>query len=66
MRSFDYHRPASLSEVGAALAATPEARLLAGGMTLDSRAEDAAGVAAALVDLGGLAELRGSRSATAA
>jgi carbon-monoxide dehydrogenase medium subunit len=61
MRSFDYQRPASLAEVSAALAATPEARLLAGGMTLIPTLKMRLASPTALVDLGGLAELRGIR-----
>jgi aerobic carbon-monoxide dehydrogenase medium subunit len=59
MRSFDYQRPASLAEVSAVLAATPEARLLAGGMTLIPTLKMRLASPPALVDLGGLAELRG-------
>jgi aerobic carbon-monoxide dehydrogenase medium subunit len=61
MRSFDYQRPASLAEVSAVLAATPEARLLAGGMTLIPTLKMRLASPPALVDLGGLAELRGVR-----
>ena len=52
MRSFDYHRPTSLSEASAALAAEPEARLLAGGMTLIPALKMRLASPAALVDLG--------------
>ena len=52
MRSFDYHRPASLAEVSAVLAATPEARLLAGGMTLIPTLKMRLASPPALVDLG--------------
>src|ERR1700674_1670648 len=61
MRSFDYHRPSSLTEAAKALAAEPDSRLLAGGMTLIPAMKMRLTLAPALVDLGGLAELRGIR-----
>ena len=61
MRTFDYHRPASLTEVSAALKATPDARLLAGGMTLIPALKLRLATPQALVDLSAIADLRGIR-----
>lgn len=61
MRTFDYHRPASLAEVAAALKASPEARPLAGGMTLIPALKLRLAAPPALIDLGAIAELRGIR-----
>jgi carbon-monoxide dehydrogenase medium subunit len=61
MKSFDYQRPSSLAEASAALAVMPAARLLAGGMTLIPTLKMRLASPPALVDLGGLAELRGIR-----
>jgi aerobic carbon-monoxide dehydrogenase medium subunit len=58
MRTFEYQRPSSLAAAGAALAASPEARLLAGGMTLIPAMKLRLATPAALVDLSGLPELR--------
>jgi len=63
MRSFDYHSPTSLSAASAALAAEPEARLLAGGMTLIPALKMRLAEPAALVDLGRLGDLRGIKVA---
>jgi len=63
MRSFDYHRPGSLPEVSAILTASPEARALAGGMTLIPAVKLRLAAPSALVDLGGIAELRGIKVA---
>jgi carbon-monoxide dehydrogenase medium subunit len=59
MRSFEYAKPGTVSEAGKALAAAPEARLLAGGMTLVPAMKMRLTSPPAIVDLGGLAELRG-------
>jgi hypothetical protein len=66
MRSFDYHRPASLADVSAALKAAPEARLLAGGMTLIPALKLRLATPSALVDLSAIAELRGIRGSAGA
>jgi len=62
MRSFDYHRPSTLSEAGKALSAAPEARLLAGGMTLVPAMKMRLTTPSALVDLGAIPELKGIRA----
>ncbi len=61
MRSFDYHRPTSLPEAGKAFAAAADTKLLAGGMTLIPAMKMRLTLPPVLVDLGGLAELRGIR-----
>jgi carbon-monoxide dehydrogenase medium subunit len=66
MRSFDYHRPANLSEVSAALKTAPEARLLAGGMTLIPALKLRLAAPSALIDLGAITELRGIRVSSTA
>jgi aerobic carbon-monoxide dehydrogenase medium subunit len=64
MRSFDYYRPKNLAEIGAALASSPEARPFAGGMTLIPALKLRLAAPSALVDLGGIAELRGIKVAS--
>ena len=61
MNNFDYHRPSKLSEATALLMALPEARPLAGGMTLIPVLKQHLASPPALVDLGGIGELRGIR-----
>jgi len=64
MKSFDYQRPKSLSELTALLATSPEARPLAGGMTLIPALKLRLASPSALVDLGAIAELRGIKVAS--
>lgn len=59
MYSFDYVRPSSLKEVTAFLQSNPEARPLAGGMTLIPTLKARLAQPSHLVDLAGVAELRG-------
>ncbi len=54
---FTLHRPASLAEAAALLAATPGARPLAGGTDLLPNLRDGIAEPPALVDLAGIAEL---------
>jgi len=61
MKSFEYLRPSSLPEAAKALAADADTRLLAGGMTLIPAMKMRLTLPPVLVDLGGLAELRGIR-----
>ena len=56
---FGYARPASVAEAGALLAADPDARLLAGGMTLLPTIKQRLARPTMLVDLGGVEALRG-------
>jgi aerobic carbon-monoxide dehydrogenase medium subunit len=62
MRSFDYHRAASLADASAVLKAAPEARLLAGGMTLIPALKLRLATPSALIDLAAISELRGIRT----
>jgi len=59
MYSFEYVKARSLKEVSAFLKANPEARPLAGGMTLIPTLKARLAQPTHLVDLGGLEELRG-------
>lgn len=61
MRSFEYLRPGTLAEAGRALAASTEAKLMAGGMTLVPAMKMRLTSPEAIVDLGGIADLRGIR-----
>lgn len=58
MYSFDYHRPGSVADVAKALLANPEARLLAGGQTLIPTLKQRLASPAAVIDLGGIADLK--------
>jgi carbon-monoxide dehydrogenase medium subunit len=62
MKDFDYHRPGTLAELETVFAAQPEARALAGGMTLLPSLKLRLAEPPALVDLAGIAALRGIRS----
>ncbi|HUN50945.1 MAG TPA: xanthine dehydrogenase family protein subunit M [Candidatus Sulfotelmatobacter sp.] len=57
MYTFDYHRPSNLAEAAKLLSG--EAKLLAGGQTLLPTLKQRLARPSALVDLGGIAELRG-------
>jgi carbon-monoxide dehydrogenase medium subunit len=59
MRTFEYQRPTSVAEVAAALKASPDARPLAGGMTLIPALKLRLATPELLVDMSGLADLRG-------
>ncbi len=59
MRAFDYKRPATLAEVLALLDADPEAKPLAGGMTLIPTLKQRLAGPSMLVDLSGVAALKG-------
>ncbi len=59
MYAFNYHRPASVSEAASLLAANGDGRALAGGQTLVAAMKLRLSAPSDLVDLGGLAELRG-------
>ena len=59
MYAFDYHKPRSLAEASALLSANPEARLMAGGMTLIPTLKQRLAAPAELVDLGGMPDLVG-------
>jgi carbon-monoxide dehydrogenase medium subunit len=59
MYEFDYHRPASLDEVANLLDARPEAKLVAGGMTLVPTLKLRLAKPSDLVDLAAIPSLRG-------
>jgi carbon-monoxide dehydrogenase medium subunit len=59
MYAFDYHKPGTLDEAAALLNANPEARLLAGGMTLIPTLKQRLAAPSDLIDLGGLPDLVG-------
>jgi carbon-monoxide dehydrogenase medium subunit len=59
MYAFDYHKPATLANAAALLADRPDARLIAGGMTLIPALKQRLASPSDLVDLGGIADLIG-------
>src|SRR5215468_9132736 len=59
MHDFNYQRPGSLADAAKALAASSDGKLLAGGMTLLPTLKQRLANPADLVDLAGIAELRG-------
>jgi carbon-monoxide dehydrogenase medium subunit len=59
MYEFDYHRPASLDEVANLLGARPEAKLVAGGMTLVPTLKLRLAKLSDLIDLAAIPALRG-------
>jgi len=61
MYAFDYVRPASLADAIKALGAGEEARPLAGGQTLIPTIKQRLAMPASLIDLAGIAELKGVR-----
>ena len=61
MYQFDYVRASSVSEAASALAANPEAKLIAGGQTLLPTLKQRLAQPASVVDLGAVGELRSIR-----
>jgi carbon-monoxide dehydrogenase medium subunit len=59
MYAFEYHRPGTLAEAGALLGKLGEGKPLAGGQTLIATMKQRLAQPSDLVDLGGIAELRG-------
>ncbi len=59
MYAFDYRKPASLEAALAALAAEPEAKLIAGGQTLVPTLRQRLASPSALIDLAGIPDLAG-------
>jgi carbon-monoxide dehydrogenase medium subunit len=59
MYAFDYHKPQSLADAAALLAANEDAKLLAGGMTLIPALKQRLASPGELIDLGGIADLVG-------
>jgi carbon-monoxide dehydrogenase medium subunit len=62
MHDFAYHRPTSLADAMAALRAGGDAKLVAGGMTLIPTMKQRLASPSDLIDLGGIAELKGIKS----
>jgi carbon-monoxide dehydrogenase medium subunit len=61
MYAFEYHRPSSLAEVASLLQSKGEAKLLAGGMTYIPTLKQRLAQPSDLIDLAGIAELKGIR-----
>jgi aerobic carbon-monoxide dehydrogenase medium subunit len=59
MYAFDYEKAKGLAQAGEGLAADPEAKLLAGGMTLLPSMKHRLAAPSRLIDVSGLAEMRG-------
>jgi carbon-monoxide dehydrogenase medium subunit len=59
MYAFNYHRPASLADASKALSSAGDGKLLAGGMTLLPTMKQRLASPSDLVDLSGIAELKG-------
>ena len=59
MHAFNYHKATSVAEATAKLAASEDARLLAGGQTLIAAMKMRLSAPSDIVDLGGIGELRG-------
>ena len=59
MHDFEYHRPASVGDAAGLLAGKGEAKIVAGGMTLIPTLKQRLAQPSDLIDLGGIAELKG-------
>ncbi len=59
MNNFGYHRPASVADAAKALQGASDGKLVAGGMTLIPTLKQRLASPSDLVDLGGIAELKG-------
>ncbi len=59
MYDFNYHRPGSVGDAAAALGKASDGKLMAGGMTLIPTLKQRLAQPSDLVDLGGIAELKG-------
>ncbi|HSE73755.1 MAG TPA: xanthine dehydrogenase family protein subunit M [Dongiaceae bacterium] len=62
MHDFGYHRPASAADAAGLLAKNAEAKIVAGGMTLIPTLKQRLAQPSDLVDLGGIADLKGIKS----
>ncbi|MGF1623311.1 MAG: FAD binding domain-containing protein [Alphaproteobacteria bacterium] len=62
MYNFAYHRPSSIAEAAAALAAAPDGKLVAGGMTLVPTMKQRLAEPSDLIDLGAIGDLAGISS----
>ena len=59
MHAFNYHKASSVADATAKFVASDDARLLAGGQTLIAAMKMRLSAPADVIDLGGIAELRG-------
>ena len=59
MHNFSYHRPSSLSDAAKALQAASDGKIVAGGMTLIPTLKQRLAAPSDLVDLAGIADLKG-------
>lgn len=62
MHDFGYHRPASAADAAGLLASKGEAKIVAGGMTLIPTLKQRLAQPSDLIDLGGIAELKGIKA----
>jgi carbon-monoxide dehydrogenase medium subunit len=62
MHDFQYHRPASASDAAGLVASKGEAKIVAGGMTLIPTLKQRLAQPSDLIDLGGIAELKGIKA----
>jgi carbon-monoxide dehydrogenase medium subunit len=62
MHDFQYHRPASASDAAGLVASKGEAKIVAGGMTLIPTLKQRLAQPSDLIDLGGIAELKGVKA----
>ncbi|MEJ2027168.1 MAG: xanthine dehydrogenase family protein subunit M [Limibacillus sp.] len=59
MYNFEYHRPSSLDEAAKALSSGDDTKIVAGGMTLVPTLKQRLAMPSDVVDLGGIAEIKG-------
>ena len=59
MYNFEYHRPASLEEASKAITSGEDVKIVAGGMTLVPTLKQRLAMPSDLIDLGGIAEIKG-------
>jgi carbon-monoxide dehydrogenase medium subunit len=62
MYDFQYHRPTSLADAAKALQGSPDAKLIAGGMTLLPTMKQRLAQPSDIIDLSGIAELKGVKA----
>src|SRR5262245_23783304 len=62
MYDFQYHRPTSLADAAKALQGSPDAKLIAGGMTLLPTMKQRLAQPSDIIDLSGIAELKGIKA----
>ena len=62
MHDFQYHRPASAADAAGLIASKSDGKIVAGGMTLIPTLKQRLAQPSDLVDLGGIAELKGVKA----